>query len=105
MKNKKAETESGEFLMLSAYIIIMVTIGAGIWAGISFFFSSEYDFQMIDAKILNDKISSCIQNNEIDWNVQDKNFLVQNFLAKCRINQDVIDNSMFIQIKKEGLEL
>src|SRR3989344_8746406 len=100
MKNKKAETESGEFLMLSAYIIIMVTIGAGIWAGISFFFSSEYDFQMIDAKILNDKISSCIQNNEIDWSVENKDSLTQDFLAKCQINQKAINNPMFIQIKK-----
>ncbi len=105
MKNKKAETESGEFLMLLAYIMIMVAIGAGIWTGISFFFGSEYDFRLTDAKILNDKISTCIQNSEINWNNQDKDFLTQDFLAKCQINQNALNNSLFIQIKKGDLEL
>ncbi len=105
MINKKAETESGEFLMLLAYIMIMLAIGAGIWIGISFFFSSEYDFRSVDAKILNNKISSCIQNNEINWNNENKDSLVQDFLSKCRINQNIANSSLFIQIKKGNLEL
>ncbi len=103
--NKKAETEAGEFLMLIAYMMVMVAIGFGIWAGTSFFFSAEYDFRTVDAELLNNKISACIQNNNINWDQSDKNTLTQEFLTKCQLNQKILNSSLFILVKSNDLQL
>jgi len=95
----------GNMTMIIVFVFLLGVIGTGIYFGTWMFFSSDYDFREIDAKILNKNIRLCIKNQEINWSNSDKEALSSEFLKKCRINSNVTDNLFFIQIKNGDVEI
>ena len=94
----------GNMTMIIAFVFLLMIIGTGIYLGTMIFFSSDYDFREIDAKILNKNIRTCIKEQDINWSNNDKRALSKEFLSKCRINLNIIDNSFFVQIKNGDVE-
>jgi|SRR3989344_2417516 len=97
-KNKKAQT--GDMLMVFAFIFLLFIIGTGIYFGTSLFFSSNYDFRKIDAELLNKKLLSCFKENNL--NLENLESLKGEISTLCKINPQVVKDYMLIIIFKDS---
>ncbi|MFH1425148.1 MAG: hypothetical protein ABIG28_00245 [archaeon] len=97
MKTHK-KAQAGNQLMIFPFLFLLIVIGTGIWLGISMFFGSEYDFRKIDATLLHNSIRSCISENNFDWSLP-REELEKEFYKTCKINQEVVESYLGIEIK------
>ncbi len=88
IKNKKAE-ETGDQIMVFAFMFLLVIIGVGIWLGVSIYFGSSYDSRQVDANLLLYKVENCFTNSNIIEFQGD-------FYAICGINQGVVENNQLM---------
>jgi hypothetical protein len=96
--NRKAQ--AGDQLMVFWFIFLMVILAGGIIAGIYIFFGSEYDFRKVDAQVLNYRVQKCLSENEINWSGTQE--LNDDFYQKCRLNKEVINETLFVLISFDG---
>ena len=98
IKSKKAQT--GDMMMIFAFMFLLLIIGTGIYFGTSLFFSSNYDFRKTDTEILNRKLTSCFKENNI--NLENPEALKEEISTLCKINPQVIENYLLIIIFKDS---
>jgi hypothetical protein len=95
MKHKKAVAGSGTMIFL--FFIVVFVIFAAISAGLYMFYGAEYDFRQIDASLLNYKIKTCLEENDISFTGKEQ--FESDLYATCNINKEVIEeNNFFILI-------
>lgn len=103
-KHNKKRAELGDNIMIVFDMIIYIIIALGIVTGISLFFGSEYDTRISDAAQINYMISNCIQNNQFDFDLEQKD-LLPFFYQTCNLNQEVINQYLGFNIERNGVVL
>jgi len=96
--NKKAQ--SGEMMIILWFFFLLSLIGLGIATGSYLFFGQEYEFRQIEADILNNKISECFLDNNIDTDE-----IETQLYSVCAINKNVIDKEYSILILLDDIEI
>lgn len=96
---RKAQMSS--FMMFWLFFFIMILITVGIVLGISSFFGDEYDTREIDAEILNEKVSHCIENNDFD--LSSVEIFDKQIEENCGLAKKIIEEKFFVYIDY-GLE-
>lgn len=99
--NKKAA--AGPQSMAWSFFLILALIALGTIVAAGLFFGSGYDFREVDAKVLNYKVSTCVQENEFDFNAGPGEFF-QNLFSACHLDQSVIEANYYINIRKGNKE-
>lgn len=89
MIQKKAQL--GNQTMIFAWIILLIIIAGSIVAGVYLFFGAAYDFSSIDAKILNSRVSECLEDHPPG----------PEFLELCNLNPKSINNTFLIVINDQ----
>lgn len=87
--NKKGD--SGNQLMLIAFLFLILIISVGIFSGIALFFGSGYDGRDIDARVINFLVKECVLDRGIEG-------IEENFYSKCGIEEKVIEKGYGIKI-------
>lgn len=82
---------AGNKLILISFILLIVVVGVGIVAGISFFFNTSYDFREIEANILNFKVVQCLTEKNVDPSSEE-------FFSECGLNEEAIKRDHLIVI-------
>lgn len=99
MQNKKAQ--SHEILPIILWFgLLLGIILISIVGGLTIFFGQEYDFRQADASLLNEKISSCIQQNPSI--IEKEEISLEELLEKCRIDKTIEEKDFLIQISKNN---
>jgi len=94
ISNNKAQL--GNQILIFQFIFLILLISIGLFAGISLFFSQEYNYKLQDASLLNSKIRSCLSSNNLSQNPDE---FKQQLFSICSINQKVIEENFIVKIK------
>jgi len=94
--NFSKKAQAGNILMSFWFFFLLTIISVSISIGVIIYFGEEYDFRQVDANTLNEKILSCLEKNEINFEEN------ENFFETCSLNEKVLNESYFIFIKKNN---
>jgi len=94
IENKKAQL--GDQILIFQFILLILIISVSLFAGISLFFSNEYNYKLQDASLLNSKIQSCLSSHDLSLNPEE---FKEQFFSVCSINQKVIEENFIVRIK------
>ena len=90
MKNKmNKKAESGQQVMVFAFLFLLVLIGMGIVGGVVVYYGKGADFRKIDSEILNYRIRECLSES---INLQQ---FKENFSSLCSLNKTVLEDKGF----------
>jgi len=80
---------SGESLMFFAFIFILFIILAGIVLGVSAFYGRGYDFRLVEANVLSDRVEKCFMDNDFFEPGFNKSIF-----SKCGMHENVEDEHL-----------
>lgn len=94
-----------EKIMTIWWFVIWIIVIVGVVGNVYIFVNREIDYRRIDVKILNDKISSCLQNNYFNFSKDDEE-LKKDILEICNLNNNTFNSEIFsVKIKIENNDI
>lgn len=100
MQNRRGSSEN--YVLIFAFVFLLVLIFGGIWAGTTVYFGEGYDFRKVDAEVLNYLIRKCILERDLEMQFKEKS--ITGFYEICSLNEEIIAEGNNFRISVNGEE-
>ncbi|MEM3405540.1 MAG: hypothetical protein QW117_01035 [Candidatus Pacearchaeota archaeon] len=96
-----------EKIMTIWWFFIWIIVIVGVISNIYIFTNKEIDYRSLDSKILNKKISHCLQNNYFNFSKSEEE-IKKDILEICNLNNNTLNSELFsakIEVVQENKKI